>query len=89
MSLYLGNLPHFEIFGNGFPEKYIRYLEKFLYHQMTSWAKGTKANSLSSLITIFCWESTDYNLLFKGKEQVEICFIAYHEWIAKQWIGGK
>ena len=26
---------------------------------------------------------TDYNLLFKGEDQVEICFIAYHEWIAK------
>ena len=50
---------------------------------MTSWARGTTANSLCSLITIFCWESTDYNLLFKGEEQVEICFIAYHEWIAK------
>ena len=42
---------------------------------MTSWAKGTTANSLCSC--------TDYNLLFKGEEQVEICFIAYHEWIAK------
>ena len=42
---------------------------------MTSWAKGTTANSLCSC--------TDYNLLFKGEEQVKICFIAYHEWIAK------
>ena len=24
----------------------------------------------------------DYNLLFKGEEQVEICFIAQHEWKA-------
>ena len=38
--------------------------------------KDTTANSLCSC--------TDYNLLFKGEEQVEICFIAYHEWIAKQ-----
>ena len=33
-----------------------RYLEKFLYHQMTSWAKGTTANSLfivHALTTIF------------------------------------
>ena len=31
----------------------------------------------------------DYNLLFKGEEQVEICFIAHHEWIAKQWVSEK
>ena len=56
MNLYHGYLPHFEIFGNGFPEKHIRYLEKFLYHQMTSWAKGTTANSLSPLTTVFSRE---------------------------------
>ena len=27
---------------------------------------------------------TDHNLLFKGEEQVEIYFIAHHEWIAQQ-----
>ena len=28
--------------------------------------------------------STDYNLLLKGEEQVEICFIAHHERIVMQ-----
>ena len=27
---------------------------------------------------------TDYTLLFKGEQQVEVCFIAHHEWIALQ-----
>ena len=55
-------------------QRNIKYLEKFLHHKMTSWAKSTTANSLCSLTS----------LLFKGEEQVEICFIAHHEWIAVQ-----
>ena len=63
-------------------QRNVRNLEKFLYHEMTSWAKGTTANSLCSC--------TDYNLLFKGEEQVKICFTAYHKWIAKkECISGK
>ena len=41
------------------------------------WAKGLGHNSQ---LIVF----TDYNLLPKGEEQVKICFIAHHEWIAKQ-----
>ena len=28
---------------------------------------------------------TDYNLFLEGVEQVEICFIAHHEWMALQY----
>ena len=64
---------------------------------MTSWAKGTMANIVKALTTTFCLRErntqlivfTDYNLLFEGGEQVNICFVAHYEWIAKQWIHWK
>ena len=88
-NLYHGYLPHFEIFGNGFPEKYIRYLEKFLYLQMTSWAKGTTANSLHSLITVQSFVGSPLTKLFCSRQRTmkfEICFIAHHEWIANCFV---
>ena len=42
------------------------------------WPVGAQGVGHNCQLIVF----TDYNLLFKGEEQVEICFIAHHEWIA-------
>ena len=70
MNLYHGYLPHVE-------EKYQVICQNLDIDQMTSWGPGGRSQSLCSC--------TDYSLLFKGEDQVEICFIAHHEWIAKRY----
>ena len=49
---------------------YVYHTRSPIGHQLST------ANSLCSC--------TDYNLLIKGEDQVEICFIEHYEWIAKQ-----
>ena len=58
-------------------QRNIRYLEDFFVSLNDQLGRGQGHNSQFIVLT-------DYNLLFEGEEQVEICFTAHHEWIDRK-----